>query len=75
MILKNYEINKIEFNSQKSLLFYGENEGHKNEIINKIIGKKKNILNYEEKEILENTDNFIENLNTKSLFEKQNHIN
>lgn len=41
MILKNYEINKIELNSQQNLLFYGENEGHKNEIINKIIGKKK----------------------------------
>ena len=29
------------------------------------------ILNYEEKEILENEDNFVENLLTKSLFDDE----
>ncbi len=71
MILKNYEINKIKLGSYKSLLLYGENEGHKNEIINNIIKDKQNILNYDEKEILENTEYFIENLTTKSLFESK----
>ena len=32
MIVKSFEINKIN-NSHKIFLFYGENEGHKNEII------------------------------------------
>tara|TARA_Y100001970_G_scaffold292233_1_gene432629 strand:+ start:850 stop:1842 length:993 start_codon:yes stop_codon:yes gene_type:complete len=71
MIIKNYEVSQIKFNSQQNILFYGENEGHKNEIINKIIGKKNNILNYEEKEILENSNSFIENLTTNSLFEDE----
>ena len=33
MILKSYEINKININKHKFILFYGENEGHKNQSI------------------------------------------
>ena len=29
MIIKNYEINKINFKKNKIILFYGENEGFK----------------------------------------------
>jgi DNA polymerase-3 subunit delta len=71
MIIKSYEINKINFDLNNLLLFYGKNEGHKNEIIKNIIKNKNNVLNYEEKEVLDNEDNFIENIFTKSLFDDE----
>ena len=52
MIFKNYEINKIKLGSNQHLLFYGKNEGFKEETINNLIKNKKNINKYEEKEIL-----------------------
>ena len=71
MIIKSYEIKKINLKKNKCILFYGKNEGHKNESIDIIIEKKNTILNYDEKEILENQDYFIENILTKSLFEDE----
>ena len=70
MIIKSFEINKINLDLNNLFLFYGKNNGFKDEFTKNII-KKKNICNYEEKEILENKDNFIENLLTKSLFDEQ----
>ena len=58
MILKNFEINKIDLEKNKFLLFYGKNEGFKSEVINNLIKDKEGILNYEEKEILENEESF-----------------
>jgi len=71
MIIKSFEISKINLNLSNLFLFYGKNEGFKNEVTKNIIKNKNNILNYEEKEILENKDNFIENLLTRSLFDKE----
>ena len=71
MIIKSFEISKINLNLNNLFLFYGKNEGFKNEVTKNIIKNKNNILNYEEKEILENEDNFIENLLTKSLFDEE----
>jgi len=71
MIIKSFEINKINLNLNNLFLFYGKNEGFKNEVTKNILKNKSNIINYEEKEILENEDNFIENLLTKSLFDKE----
>jgi DNA polymerase-3 subunit delta len=73
MILKSYEIPKINLKENNLILFYGKNEGLKVEEISKIISKNpdKEILNYEEKEILENQNNFVENILSKSLFEKE----
>jgi DNA polymerase-3 subunit delta len=71
MIIKSYEIKKINLKKNKCILFYGKNEGHKKESIDIIIEKKNTILNYDEKEILENQDYFIENILTKSLFEDE----
>ena len=71
MIIKSYEINKINFDLNNLLLFYGKNEGLKNEVTKNIIKNKKNVLNYEEKEVLDNEDNFIENIFTKSLFDDE----
>ena len=71
MIIRSFEINKINLNLNNLFLFYGKNEGFKNEVTKNILKKKKNVLNYEEKEILENEDNFVENLLTKSLFDDE----
>ena len=73
MILKSYEINKINQNINHLILFYGKNEGLKNEAV-RILVKKNDISNYEEKEILDNENNFIENILSKSLFEQQKFI-
>ena len=62
MIVKTFEFSKINFSSNKFLLFYGENEGFKNEIIKKIEKNFSNkIFRYEEREILENSENFFNN--------------
>ena len=74
MILKSYEINKINQSINHLILIYGKNEGLKNEAINVLIKDKNNISNYEEKEILDNESNFIENILSKSLFEQQKFI-
>ena len=72
MIIKSFEINKINLKKNKFFLFYGKNEGFKNEIISKLIKDKRDFTHtYEEKEILENTNTFFENALSKSLFENE----
>ena len=70
MILKFFEIDKINLNKNKMILFYGKNEGLKTEAIKKII-KINKVSIYEEKEILNDTNNFMEQILSKSLFEKE----
>ena len=74
MILKFFEIKKINIGVNKFILFYGKNEGLKNQNIKEIIKGKKGISYYDEKEILENSNDFIEDILTKSLFEKEKTI-
>ena len=74
MIFKSFEIDKINKKINQLILFYGKNEGLKNEAISILIKDKSNIQNYEEKEILDNENNFIENILSKSLFEKEKFI-
>ena len=71
MIIKSYELKKLDINKNKYILFYGVNEGAKTEEIKKIISLNKNITitNYDEKEILESSENFYNNIFSKSLFE------
>ena len=73
MIIKSFEIDKINVKSNNFYLFYGENEGYKNECIEKIfnINISKNIYRYEEKEILDNFESFFESIQSKSFFEKE----
>ena len=71
MIIKIFEISKIKLNSNKLILFYGKNEGLKNISIQKLIKNKHNILRYDENEILDNSNIFIENILSKSLFESE----
>jgi DNA polymerase-3 subunit delta len=71
MILKFYEIDKINFIINNLILLHGKNEGLKDETISKFISINKNneILKYDEKEILENNINFYNNVSNGSLFE------
>ena len=71
MILKNYEINKINLDHTKFILFYGKNEGLKNDNIKNLLKDKNEILHYDEKDILDNSNNFIETTLSKSLFENE----
>ena len=71
MIIKSFETNKINLNLNKIILFYGKNEGHKNENIANLLKNKKEISTYDEKEILDNSKLFLENLFTKSFFENE----
>jgi len=74
VIIKSYEIEKINANKNCLVLFYGKNNGLKNKAIEILNKNKNNILSYEEKEILDNQNNFIETILSKSLFEPQNFI-
>ena len=71
MIIKFYEINKINFIINNLILLHGKNEGLKNETIIEFISKNKDnkIFKYDEKEILENNNNFYDNISNGSLFD------
>ena len=71
MIIKSYELNKINLEQSKFVLFYGKNEGLKNDSTNNLLKNKENITKYEEKEIFENINIFLENVFSKSLFENE----
>ena len=73
MIIKAFELNKLNINKYNFYLFYGENEGFKNETIKNNFESlyKNQTYKYEEKEILENKDNFINSILSKSLFENK----
>ena len=73
MILKSYETNKINLKNNKYILFYGKNEGAKSEEIFKLLKNfnQENVEKYDEKGIFENKEIFLENLLSKSLFEKE----
>ena len=71
MIIKSFEIDKIKIDKNNLILLYGKNEGFKTEIINKLLENKVGIIKYEEKEILDNPENFIENVTSQSLFENE----
>ena len=68
MIVKSFELNKIKFDKINLILFYGKNEGLKSETIKNLFKKTSEVINYEEKEILNNSNDFIESILSKSLF-------
>ena len=73
MIIKSFELEKLDLKNKKLFLFYGENQGHKKEIIEKKFKKNysKNIYHYEEIEIISNKENFFSNILSKSFFENE----
>ena len=74
MIIKSYDLSKINLNEQNIILFYGKNEGLKKSSILTLTKNLTEIYNYEEKEILENAVGFLESVLTKSLFEDKKFI-
>ena len=74
MIIKFYELNKIDQSNNKIILFYGKNEGAKKEAINRLIINKKETFNYDQSEILENNNIFFDKIYSQSLFEENKTI-
>ena len=73
MILKSFELPKIKLNNYKFYLFYGDNEGLKEENIKNLFEKnyKDKIHRYEEKEILDDINIFFNSILTKSFFDNE----
>ncbi len=73
MILKFFEIEKVDLKTKRFFLLYGENQGLKNEIIEKKFKKNysENIFNYDENEVLNNKEIFFNTILTKSFFENE----
>ena len=71
MIIKFFETKKKDLSSYKFFLLYGKNKGLIEETIQKDLKKflPKNTYKYDENEILNNPDNFKENIFNKSFFE------
>ena len=71
MILKPYQLSNMSTKNSSFFLFYGQNEGHKNEAVQKILnsGFSKNIFRYDEDEIFKNYNNFISEVSNKSFFD------
>ena len=73
MIFKTYDINKSNISKYNLFLFYGENQGLKEEVIeknfkNNYLGE---VLNYTESEILKDEDNFYNNILSNSFFNNE----
>ena len=73
MIVKSFELKKKNFKSQRYFLLYGANRGLKEESIEKILKPQlpNNISYYDENEILNNTNNFFEDISNRSFFENE----
>ena len=69
MIIKFFEINKISLTQTKLILLYGKNEGLKNQEIRKLNKDNIKTFTYEEKEILNSQNEFLEKITNKSLFD------
>ena len=70
MIIKSYEIKDKEISKFGFFLVYGENEGIKKEIINKIKNKHNNKeVKYEEAQILKNKSEFYNEIKKKTSLE------
>ena len=71
MIIKSFEISKINFNKNYFYLLYGENEGYKNEVIKKYFEKiyPNSIYRHDENQILDDKDEFLNGLLSKSFFD------
>ena len=70
MIVKHFQLNSDLLNKKNFFLLYGNNEGLKNEIIDNL-KKNEEVFIYDEKEILDNENEFIDNMLSKSLFEEK----
>lgn len=71
MIKKFNDLKKTDIENKSFFLTYGKNNGIQDEILNNYFIKdySKNLLKYEEVEFIDNYDDIVEGLLTKSLFE------
>ena len=72
MISKYYEIEKFK-NKTNYFLFYGVNEGQKQDVIQASFSQftKENTYKYLEKDVIDNKQTFFENVYSKSFFENE----
>ncbi len=72
MIKKSFEIKNL-IKDYNYYLFYGKNDGAKKEEMEKIIlaNTNKNLLKYDERYILGNSENFLNDIYSGSLFDKE----
>ncbi len=72
MIVKYFELHKLDIDNKKFVLLHGKNDGLKQEEILKLQTKtKKKIKYYDEKQIIENKENFLSEILNRSLFESE----
>ena len=73
MIFKAYETKKINIDKNNIILFYGENQGAKEDEISKLLLKNrdKSLSKYNEKQILDDPEIFYNEVLSKSLFENK----
>ena len=73
MIIKSFNLNDIKKNKSKFFLFYGENDGHKDEVINNCFLESFDgeIIKYDENQILESKNDFYETCLNESLFDNK----
>ena len=73
MIIKTYQLEKLEKQKANFFLLYGENEGFKNQVIENILkfGFTKNINRYDENEVINSYDDFISEVTNKSFFDNK----
>jgi len=74
MIIKSFELSKLDHQKSNIILLYGDNEGFKKQVIKEhYIEKNKNkkINKYDETDILNNLEDFITNLLNKSFFDEE----
>ena len=69
MIVKSYDYKKIDLKKNNIILLYGKNEGYKKEVGEYFKSQTNKSYQYDEKEILDNQNIFLENILNKSLFE------
>ena len=74
MILRYYEINKVDLTKNNIILLYGKNEGAKNEAINSLVKDKSDTLRYDQNEVLEKQNILFEDIYNQSLFEEKRTI-
>tara|TARA_B100000965_G_scaffold200767_1_gene167629 strand:- start:12 stop:1004 length:993 start_codon:yes stop_codon:yes gene_type:complete len=73
MIFKAYETKKINIDKNNIILFYGENQGAKEDEISKLLlkNKDKSLFKYNEKQILDDPTIFYNEILSESLFENK----
>ena len=71
MIFKSYELNKINNDKFNFFLFYGKNNYQKKLEFNNLIESNSEVIKYEEKDLIDRQNEIIENILSRSLFQKK----